>query len=319
MGIIELNGVKKYFKETKALDGVDLDIERGTILGLLGPNGAGKTTLVRIVSTLLQPDSGSVTVAGFDVVRDPIAVRSVIGLAGQSAAVDGPLTGRENLEITGRLYRLSKKEARIRAQETLERLNLTDAADRAVRTYSGGMRRRLDVGASLVGRPTILLLDEPTTGLDPQTRSDLWDFLKELVEQGTTVLLTTQYLDEADQLADKIVVIDHGKVVASGTSDELKHRLGSDVLEFGLSVVDQSERAIEIMRPFATDGPNFNAEEKRVYVSVQDGPKVLLNVIRELDGAHVEVSDVALRRPSLDDVFLTLTGHRASEEVGDEV
>jgi ABC-2 type transport system ATP-binding protein len=229
--IIDARDVHKAYGATKALDGVDLHVAPGTVLGLLGPNGAGKTTLVRVLATLLKPDSGSATVAGLDVVTQAQEVRQIIGLAGQYAAVDETLTGRENLVMVGRLYGLSKNDAKAAAVGALDRLNLSDAADRTVRTYSGGMRRRLDLGASLVGRPKVLILDEPTTGLDPRTRIDMWDFMRDLVKEGTTVLLTTQYLDEADELADKIVVIDRGKVIAKGTADELKTQLGGDVLD----------------------------------------------------------------------------------------
>ena len=235
MGIVEISGVAKSFGETHALKGVDLDIPEGSIQGLLGPNGAGKTTLVRILATLLRPDAGTALVDGHDVVREAQKVRELIGLAGQFAAVDDQLTGRENLEVVGLLYGLRRREARSRAGDALERLGLADAADRLVRTYSGGMRRRLDLGASLVGEPRVLLLDEPTTGLDPRTRLELWEFLRTRVREGATLLLTTQYLEEADHLADHIVVIDHGDVIARGTSDELKTRLGADVLEIVLA------------------------------------------------------------------------------------
>ena len=243
--MIEVEGLHKAFGETRALDGVDLCVPAATVLGLLGPNSAGKTTLVKVLATLLEPDAGWARVAGRDVVREPTAVRSMIGLAGQYAAVDEVLTGRENLELVGRLYRLSAPEARRRAEAALEQLSLTDAADRPVRTYSGGMRRRLDLGASLVGRPRILILDEPTTGLDPRTRMELWAFIQQLVRDGTTVLLTTQYLEEADELAESIVVIDHGRVIARGTSDELKSQLGGDVLEVGVEEVGDVDRGAD--------------------------------------------------------------------------
>ena len=247
--MIEVSGVRKAFGETQALDGVDLQVPPATVLGLLGPNGAGKTTLVKVLATLLRPDAGWAKVDGLDVVRQPVAVRSVIGLAGQYAAVDEVLTGRENLEMVGRLYRLSPKDAKVRAEEALERLNLADAADRSVRTYSGGMRRRLDLGASLVGRPRVLILDEPTTGLDPRTRMELWEFIQQLVRDGTTVLLTTQYLEEADALAESIVVIDHGTVIARGTSDELKSQLGGDVLEVGIHRAEDMPTRPDRARP----------------------------------------------------------------------
>ena len=315
--IIQASGVVKSFGSTRALDGVDLAVPPGTVQGLLGPNGAGKTTLVRILASLLRPDAGTVTVGGVDVLRDPHTVRTIIGLAGQFAAVDEALTGRENLVMVGRLYRLSLSEARSRATVALSRLGLTDAADRTVRTYSGGMRRRLDLGASLVGRPRVLILDEPTTGLDPRTRLDLWDFIRELVGDGTTVLLTTQYLEEADQLADDIVVIDRGRLIAQGSSAELKARLGGDVLDVAVPETEL-DRVAALLAPVGADSLNVDRAELRISVPVKDGVAGLMAAVRLLDDAQVVPTELNVRRPSLDDVFLTLTGH-AAEEVTDEV
>ena len=307
--MIEVHGVSKAFGSTQALADVDLHAAAGRVLGLLGPNGAGKTTLVRILTTLLRPDTGTATVAGLDVVRDAVALRSVIGLAGQFAAVDETLTGRENLEMVGRLYHLPKKDVKRRADEVLERFGLTDAAGRSVRTYSGGMRRRLDLGASLVGRPPVLLLDEPTTGLDPRTRMDLWRFIEHLVADGTTVLLTTQYLEEADRLAHRIVVIDQGRVIAEGTSDELKDRLGGDVLE--LRVVDAAdlEKASQSVADLGAERPQIDAGQRRVSIPVSGGATTLIAAARRLDDEGIGLEDIGIRRPSLDDVFLALTGH----------
>ena len=312
--IIDAKDVRKAYKETKALDGVDLQVEAGTVLGLLGPNGAGKTTLVRVLATLLKPDSGSATVAGFDVINQAQDVRQVIGLAGQYAAVDEALTGRENLVMVGRLYGLSNNDAKAAAVGALDRLNLADAADRPVKTYSGGMRRRLDLGASLVGRPKVLILDEPTTGLDPRTRIDMWNFMKDLVKEGTTVLLTTQYLDEADELADKIVVIDRGKVIAKGTSEELKTQLGGDVLDVKVSNADDIEKASVLLANVGGGKPQVDNDEGRIRVAVGDalGVDVLLSAVRTLDDAGIKLDDLGIHKPSLDDVFLSLTGDRKS-------
>ena len=312
--MIEVSGVRKAFGETKALDGVDLQVPTATVLGLLGPNGAGKTTLVKVLATLLRPDAGWAKVDGLDVVRQPVAVRSVIGLAGQYAAVDEVLTGRENLEMVGRLYRLSPKEAKVRAEEALERLNLADAADRSVRTYSGGMRRRLDLGASLVGRPRVLILDEPTTGLDPRTRMELWDFIQQLVRDGTTVLLTTQYLEEADALAESIVVIDHGTVIARGTSDELKSQLGGDVLEVGIHRAEDMPRVLTALGPLGAEASQVDGEGRHLAIPTAAGASALVDAVRALDDADVVIADLSLRRPSLDDVFLALTGHKSTAD-----
>jgi ABC-2 type transport system ATP-binding protein len=311
---VETDAVAVAFGETKALDGVDLTVPPGTVQGLLGPNGAGKTTLVRVLATLLRPDAGSARVFGCDVVRDATRVRALIGLAGQFAAVDGTLTGRENLEMVGRLYRLRGADAKSRAAEALERLGLTDAADRVVRGYSGGMRRRLDLGASLVGRPRLLILDEPTTGLDPQTRNDVWSFIRELVAGGTTVLLTTQYLDEADNLADHIVVIDHGKAIANGTPRELKARMGSDVLELHLVDAATLEQTAEALRGIGSGEPSIDVSDRRITLPVHQGASDLMSAVRRLDEQGIVPSDLSLRQPSLDDVFLALTGHAAEEK-----
>ena len=317
---IVTEGLRRHFGPIKAVDGVDLAAPAGTVLGLLGPNGAGKTTIVRILTTLLDPDGGSARVAGYDVVRDAEALRSVIGLAGQYAAVDENLTGRENLDLVGRLYHLGKGEARRRADEMLERFELTDAANRTVKTYSGGMRRRLDLGASLVGRPQVLFLDEPTTGLDPRSRFGLWDVIRELVNDGTTLLLTTQYLEEADRLADHIAVIDGGRVIAEGTTDELKSRVGGDLL--ALRVADRSRvaEAAAAIADLGSGAPQVVAESGEVSLPVREGASVLAEVVRRLDAAGLEISDLALGRPSLDDVFLALTGHvaEAAGEDGEE-
>jgi len=311
---VEVAGVAVSFGKTRALAGVDLTVGTGTVQGLLGPNGAGKTTLVRVLATLLRPDAGSASVFGFDVLRDATRVRGLIGLAGQFAAVDDTLTGRENLEMVGRLYRLGRPEARRRAAETLERLDLTDAADRVVRGYSGGMRRRLDLGASLVGRPRLLILDEPTTGLDPQSRNDAWSFIRELVADGTTVLLTTQYLDEADNLADHIVVIDHGKVIANGTPRELKARMGADVLELHLEDADALEDTAAALHGIGSGEPTIDIGDRRITLPVHQGAADLMSAVRRLDEQGIVPSDLSLRRPSLDDVFLALTGRGATPE-----
>jgi ABC-2 type transport system ATP-binding protein len=307
--MIEVHAVTKSFGDVHALVEVDLHVDGGTVLGLLGPNGAGKSTLVKVLATLLVPDTGHATIDGFDVVRDAVAVRSIIGLAGQFAAVDEVLTGRENLVMVGRLYRLGRREAAQRAADVLERLGLADLGDRPVRTYSGGMRRRLDLGASLVGRPRVLILDEPTTGLDPRTRLDLWSFISDLVDHGTTVLLTTQYLEEADHLAQRIVVIDHGRVIAEGTSDELKTQLGGDVLD--VRVVDPSrlDDAARLLEGVRGDSAMIDRDEQRLTIAARDGAATLVGAVRLFDEANITVDDIGLRRPSLDDVFLALTGH----------
>jgi ABC-2 type transport system ATP-binding protein len=318
--MVDVQGICKSYGETKALDGVDLTIPAGSVLGLLGPNGAGKTTLVRVLATLLTPDSGSATIDGVDVLRDPASVRTRIGLAGQFAAVDEVLTGRENLEMVGRLYGLSKADARSGATEALERLSLADAANRQVKTYSGGMRRRLDLGASLLGRPRLLILDEPTTGLDPRTRIELWEFIRDLVRGGTTLLLTTQYLEEADELADRIVVIDRGRVIAEGTSDELKQQLGGDVLDLKIHNSADVERAAALLVGLGSEKAKVDIRNARITIPVGDqvGVDVLLAAAKRIDEAGIKLDDLGVRRPSLDDVFLALTGHGAEAEASDE-
>ena len=308
-----VEGLVKRFGATTALDGVDLTVEEGSVLGLLGPNGAGKTTVVRILTTLLLADAGRAEVVGLDVVRDADAVRASIGLTGQYAAVDEYLTGFENLEMVGRLYHLRKAEARSRAGELLERFDLSDAADRPAKTYSGGMRRRLDIAASLINRPRVLFLDEPTTGLDPRSRLAMWEFIAELADGGTTILLTTQYLEEADRLADRMVVIDRGKVIARGTGDDLKAQVGGQRLEFTLARAVDLVDAVERLRPLAVDEPRSDEQSRRLSLPVRGGTEVLAEALRRLEGSGVEVLDVGLRRPDLDDVFLTLTGHSADE------
>ena len=305
------NVVKTFGEDIRALDDVSLEFEPGIVYGLLGPNGAGKTTLIRVLTTLLKADSGYAEVAGIDVRKDPVAARNHIGLAGQFAAVDDYLTGRENVEMVGRLYNLSAAEAKQRAGDLLERIHLDDAADRTVRTYSGGMRRRLDLAASLVGRPQVLFLDEPTTGIDPQSRLDLWDLIRDLIVTGTTVLLTTQYLDEADQLANRIAVIDRGKLIAQGTGDELKDKMGGSVVELHVAEEDRV-RTLEAMQAIS-GGASFEKGHQSIRLPAPDGPQTLLAVVRRLDEIGIAAQDLALHKPTLDDVFLTLTGRGAEE------
>jgi ABC-2 type transport system ATP-binding protein len=312
---ILVEGLTKSFGEVHALRGIDLSVPRGTVLGVLGPNGAGKTTAVRILTTLLEPDGGRALVEGYDVVHQAAAVRRTIGLAGQSAAIQEELTGRENLEIIGRLYHLKWPRARSRATELLEQFGLIDAADRTAKTYSGGMQRRLDLAASLVGQPKVLFLDEPTTGLDPRSRLGMWEIIRSLVADGTTLLLTTQYLDEADELANEIVVIDHGLVIAAGTSEDLKGRVGGDVIEFTVPDRSRIGDAVAAIGAIGEGEPHADKETGVVGIGVGGrGSDALIDAVRSLDAAGVEVHGLALRRPSLDDVFLALTGHAAEEE-----
>ncbi|HEU5034137.1 MAG TPA: ATP-binding cassette domain-containing protein [Mycobacteriales bacterium] len=306
-------------KTVHALRGIDLTVRRGTVLGVLGPNGAGKTTAVRILTTLLAPTSGRAWVEGYDVVRQAAAVRSVIGLAGQSTAIVDELTGRENLEMVGRLNHLSKRSARSRADDLLEQFDLLDAAARTAKTYSGGMLRRLDLAASLVAHPRVLFLDEPTTGLDPRSRLAMWDVIRTLVAGGTTLLLTTQYLEEADELADEIVVIDHGRVIAAGTSEQLKSRVGGDVVEFTVPDQRSVPMAVEAVSSLGEAEPTVDVERGVVSVRVgARGSDALVETVRRLDTAGVESTGLALRRPSLDDVFLALTGHAAEDEAEEQ-
>ena len=312
---IEAEGLRKSYGDVRALDGIDLRVPAGTVLGLLGPNGAGKTTAVRILTTLLPPDGGSARVAGLDVAREAPELRKQIGLAGQYAAVDENLTGAENLEMVGRLYHLPKGQPRVRATELLERFDLADAASRLVRTYSGGMRRRLDLAAALVARPPVLFLDEPTTGLDPRSRLALWKTIEGRVAEGTTVLLTTQYLDEADALADRISVIDHGKVIAEGSSDELKDQVGGERIDVTLESHDDAETAIAALTSVAAEPPAMS--DGVLALPVRERKGAIAEAVRRLHEAGVGIDDVAMTRPTLDDVFLTLTGHAAEAEDGD--
>ncbi len=310
----EVTDVAKHFGEVKALDGVTLHAEEGKIFGLLGPNGAGKTTLVRMLSTLSNPDSGVAKVLGVDVVQNPGKVRNLIGLAGQFAAVDEFQTGRENISMVGSLYHLPKAQVKKRTNEILEQFGLTEAANRTVKTYSGGMRRRLDLGASLIAHPKVLFLDEPTTGLDPRTRLDLWATIRQLVKEGTSILLTTQYLEEADELADKIAVIDHGKVIAEGTSDQLKSRMGGDLIEFTLANPTNNAKALAAVAKISNKPATFDDATLTITVPVKNGSKALTEVVRALDNVKVKPISLSLHRPSLDDVFLELTGKKTDSE-----
>lgn len=311
---IQAEGLVKRFGKTEALAGVDLAVRTGTVLGVLGPNGAGKTTAVRILATLLRPDAGTAVVGGHDVVREAHQVRQLIGLTGQYAGVDEMLTGAENLIMIGRLLGLSRPQARQRAAELLERFDLREAKDRAAKTYSGGMRRRLDLASSLVGDPKILYLDEPTTGLDPRSRTGLWDILRGLVDDGVTVLLTTQYLDEADQLADTIVVIDHGKVIANGSPDTLKAQAGGQVLEVRPVAASDQATVTRVVGELVGTRPGLS--DGLVTVPITD-PEVMPAVVRRLDEVGVVIGEMSLRRSSLDEVFMALTGHRAQEDSGE--
>lgn len=312
---IQANNLVKKYGEVIALDGLSLEVEQGTVFGLLGPNGAGKTTTVRVLTTLLSPDSGTAIVDGVDVLKDPVHAREIMGLSGQNASVDENLTGIENLIMLGRLFRLPKKEAVIRANDLLERFNLNDAAKRIVKTYSGGMRRRLDLAASLIAKPNILFLDEPTTGLDPRSRLMMWEVIQNLVNEGTTVLLTTQYLEEADQLAKKIAVIDKGKVIAQGSADELKTQVGGERIEVVVSS-SQTQAAAQALQSMSSG--KVVVEGEHVQVPVSGGGVKVVEAVRALDIARVEIKEIQLRRPTLDDVFLSLTGHHAEEIKAEE-
>jgi ABC-2 type transport system ATP-binding protein len=308
---IRVEGLTKRFGAVEALSGIDLDIPKGTVFGLLGPNGAGKTTTIRVLATVLKPDSGRAEVFGLDVVREAKAVRRRIGLAGQNAAVDGNLTGRENLRLIGRLVHLPRRTAAARASELLERFELTEAADRPVRTYSGGMRRRIDLAAALVNQPPVLFLDEPTTGLDPYSRNEVWAMIGELVADGTTVVLTTQYLEEADRLASRVAVVDEGRVIANDTPAALKARLGSTVIELGFTDAAAAERARALLVGTAAGAPEL--EGTIVRLSSADGARLLVDALRTLDAEGLVPATLTVREPSLDDVFLALTGHHAED------
>jgi ABC-2 type transport system ATP-binding protein len=315
---IEAEGLVKVFGRTRALDGLDLGVEAGSILGMLGPNGAGKTTTVRVLTTLLRPDLGRARVAGYDVRTEAVQVRREIGLTGQYAALDESLTGRANLIMVGQLCRLSKKQAKLRAAELLDEFDLADAADRGVKTYSGGMRRRLDLAASLVARPSILFLDEPTTGLDPRSRMVTWDAVRTLTATGTTVLLTTQHLDEADQLADSIAVVDHGRVIAEGTSAELKAKMGGERVLITVAPESDLGAARDVLARIADGLPHVDPVARTVEAPVDGGARRMPEIVRELDATGVLLDDLGLRRPSLDDVFLTLTGRAADTAAENE-
>ena len=322
MDAITAEGLVKIYRsrktEVRALDGLDLTVKEGTVLGLLGPNGAGKTTTVRILATLLRPDAGHATVAGFDVVKQADQLRSVIGLSGQFAAVDENLTGRENLWMFGRLYQLRSAESKLRAAALLEQFGLADAAERTVKTYSGGMRRRLDLASALIGRPRLLFLDEPTTGLDPRSRLGMWDVIRDLVRAGTTLLLTTQYLEEADELADTIAVVDGGRIIARGTADELKSQVGGERIE--VVVHDRADlgRAEDVLAQDGGGEWTLDEHTRKLTVPSKGGAQGLVQVVRDLDAAGIRIDDIGLRRPTLDDVFLTLTGHDAQEHGPEE-
>ena len=311
-GLVKIYKTRK--NEVRALDGFDLSVGEGTVLGLLGPNGAGKTTAVRIFSSLLRPDGGRATVAGFDVVRQPDELRMVIGLSGQFAAVDENLTGRENLWMFGRLYQLSRAEAVRRADELLEQFELMDAADRVVKTYSGGMKRRLDLASALIGRPRLLFLDEPTTGLDPRSRLGMWDVIRGLVREGVTLLLTTQYLEEADELADTIAVVDHGRIIATGTADELKGQVGGERIEVVVHAREAIPRGTQILAGVGEGSVDVDDHTRKLTVPTSRGAAALTQVVRELDEAGIRIDDIGLRRPTLDEVFLSLTGHATEED-----
>jgi len=320
MDAIKAEGLVKIYRsrktEVRALDGVDLSVSEGTVLGLLGPNGAGKTTTVRILATLLKPDAGRATVAGYDVVHQAQALRRVIGLSGQFAAVDENLTARENIWMFGRLYQLRDRETRKRTGELLEQFDLAEAADRTVKTYSGGMRRRLDLASALIGRPHLLFLDEPTTGLDPRSRLGMWEVIRGLVREGTTLLLTTQYLEEADELADTIAVVDHGRIIARGTADELKAQVGGERIEVVVHGRSDIVEAMDVLRRDGRGEVTLDEHTRRLTVAAEGGAQRLVQVVRDLDEAGIGIDDIGLRRPTLDDVFLSLTGHAAEASEG---
>jgi ABC-2 type transport system ATP-binding protein len=320
MDAITAEGLVKIYRsrktEVRALDGVDLSVSEGTVLGLLGPNGAGKTTTVRILATLLKPDAGRATVAGYDVVHQAQALRRVIGLSGQFAAVDENLTARENIWMFGRLYQLRDRETRKRTGELLEQFDLAEAADRTVKTYSGGMRRRLDLASALIGRPHLLFLDEPTTGLDPRSRLGMWEVIRGLVREGTTLLLTTQYLEEADELADTIAVVDHGRIIARGTADELKAQVGGERIEVVVHGRSDIVEAMDVLRRDGRGEVTLDEHTRRLTVAAEGGAQRLVQVVRDLDEAGIGIDDIGLRRPTLDDVFLSLTGHAAEASEG---
>ncbi len=317
--MISARGLIKRYKSVTALDGIDLSVPEGTVLGLLGPNGAGKTTAVRIISTLLIPDEGSVEIAGIDVLAEPDKARARIGLSGQSAAVDEYLTGFENLDMVGRLYGFKRARSRARATELLEMFSLSDAGNRPSKTYSGGMRRRLDLAAALVAAPPVLILDEPTTGLDPRSRNEMWTVIRDLVRDGATVLLTTQYLEEADHLADDIVVIDHGRSIAHGTADQLKDQFGADRIELVVTDAADLGAARRVLEAVSGAEAKIDEDSRELSVPAIGGAASLMQALRQLDTEAIEVSDIGLRRPTLDDVFLNLTGHSAeeAEQAGD--
>lgn len=319
--MIRTTGLVKRYGDVVALDGLDLAVPKGTVLGLLGPNGAGKTTAVRILSTLLDPDEGTVEVAGLDVRAEPDKVRERIGLSGQAAAVDEHLTGYENLEMVGRLYHLGKQPSRERARELLDQFDLSDAGDRPTKTYSGGMRRRLDLAAALVAKPAVVFLDEPTAGLDPRSRSQMWETVQGLVREGATVLLTTQYMEEADRLCDDIVVIDKGRMIAHGTADELKTQIGGERIELVLANSSDTAEARSVLEELAVGEIQADEQTRRLTAAVSGGADVLKRVLQRLAERNVEVVDIGLRRPTLDDVFLSLTGHATEEatEINDEI
>ena len=314
--ILEARGLTKRFGTTRALDGLDLTVEPGQVTAVLGPNGAGKTTFIRMVATLLRPDAGQLSVAGIDALRHPALVRQAISLAGQAAAVEGAMTGRENLELMARLFGHDRRQARLSADMVIERLGLTEHADRLVRTYSGGMRRKVDLAASLVGAPQLLLLDEPTAGLDPRSRYELWDTIRELVAEGTSVLLTTQYLEEADQLAARIAIVDQGRVITEGTPDDLKAGLGLDVVEVRVALAADLQRAIATITSLGPEVPCVDVPTRAVAVAVDCGSARLLDTVRELDRLGVQITDANFRRATLDEVFLAMTGQSAAGEIG---